>query len=209
MVFECALNYFDVGAMRFPNITAMQRAFALFDYPALNSNGLALRQKLRPFFFTSNNTLLSYNDVTVKATDAHFQEPFDSAAVIQSKNASAYIDVGVNAIMFDVLGPFATRLLADLTNHTTSGWEYLKKYDKYSLRAYMSTVYRPSEELGLPNTSLSVDVIDWLETFYTGTGWFNCGLTEAVLEAVAFGYDPNPEVRNNRQWYLIEYVLLS
>ncbi|KZV71074.1 hypothetical protein PENSPDRAFT_684941 [Peniophora sp. CONT] len=197
-------NYFDVGAMRFPNSTAMQRAFHLFDYPPLNSNGLALRSKLRPYIFKGNNTLLSYNDVTVKASDAHFQEPFDSAAVIQSKNASAYTAVGVDAIMDDAIGPFATRLLDDLANHTTTGWEYMRKYGKYSMRVYLSTVYRPSEDLGLPDASLPVDVVDWLETFNSATSRFDCALPEAVLGAISFGWDPSADVRAGRQWYLID-----
>ncbi|KZV68887.1 amine oxidase [Peniophora sp. CONT] len=176
-------NYFDVGAMRFPNSTSMQRAFHLFDHPALNSNGLALRSKLRPYIFRTNNSLMSFNDVT---------------------NASVYTAVGVDAIMNDVVRPFATRLLDDLANHTTTGWEYMKKYDKYSTRAYLSTVYRPSEDLGLPDASLSVDVIDWLETFNAGTGWFDRALSETILEAVSFGWDPSAEVRATREWYLID-----
>lgn len=78
-------NYFDVGAMRFPNTTSMTRVFHIFDYPPLNENGLALKSKLRPYIFRTNNSLLSYNDVSVVRDDvqALAQDLFHSSAVIQ------------------------------------------------------------------------------------------------------------------------------
>ncbi len=62
-------NYFDVGAMRFPQIPSMRRVFRLFDYGPLNTGDLALKAKVQPFYFVggaNNDTFLSYNNVTVK-----------------------------------------------------------------------------------------------------------------------------------------------
>lgn len=200
-------NYFDVGAMRFPNTTSMTRVFSLFDYPPLNTDGLALREKLRPFIFESNDTLLSYNDVAVVRDDmqALAQDPFHSAAVIQDTNSSsAYVSVGANAILNDVIAPFATRLLADIQNNIQDGWKYLQTYDGYSARSYMALEYRPSTSLGLPNAPLPLDVISWIETFEDSTGAFDRAFSEIVLDNVDFGWSADP--RKSADWFLIECV---
>ncbi|KAG1828214.1 hypothetical protein EV424DRAFT_1471276 [Suillus variegatus] len=115
-------NYFDIGAMRFPKISSMQRVFNIFDYPPLNKDGISLKTKVKPFYFVgggNNNTLYSYN----------------------------------GAIMDDVIGPFATRLLDDLK---TGGSEVL-----YSTCAYMQLKYIPSPSLGLPNKKFQAVAFGW------------------------------------------------
>ncbi|KIK36101.1 hypothetical protein CY34DRAFT_16609 [Suillus luteus UH-Slu-Lm8-n1] len=127
-------NYFNIGAMRFPKISSMQRVFNIFDYPPLNKDGISLKTKVKPFYFVgggNNNTLYS------------------------NSNLNPFIAVGVKAIMDDVIGPFATRLLDDLKTGGSEGWEYMKNFDQYSTRAYMQLKYIPSPSLGLPNKSTS------------------------------------------------------
>ncbi|VDC00494.1 unnamed protein product [Peniophora sp. CBMAI 1063] len=197
-------NYFDVGAMRFPNTSSMTRAFQLFDYAPLNENGLNLSSKLRPYIFKSEHSLLSYNDVTVAQDDvqALAQDPFHTNAVIRDKNSSAYLSVGADTIVNDVLKPFAIGLLSDAQNHTTTGWDHMKKYDKYSARSYMATEYRPSKSLGLPDKPLPLDVIAWCETFEDSSGAYDRALSEIVLDSIDFGWSENP--RKSAKWYLID-----
>ncbi|KAH7912672.1 hypothetical protein BJ138DRAFT_750069 [Hygrophoropsis aurantiaca] len=198
-------NYFDIGAMRFPEIDAMQRLFHLFKYPPLNTDGRALKAKLKPFYFKgagNNNTFLSYNGVTVMQNAIPKTDPFMADQIIQSTGASAYIAAGVKAIMDDVLEPFATGILEDIEamknnedmeKRGYTGWDKLMEFDQYSTRAYMALKYIPSDKLGIPKKNLPVDVINWCETFDKSTGWYDRSLAETVLEAVAFGWQPGPD----------------
>ncbi|KAG1751233.1 hypothetical protein EDB19DRAFT_1676233 [Suillus lakei] len=200
-------NYFDIGAMRFPKISSMQRVFNLFDYPPLNKDNISLKTKVKPFYFVgggNNNTLYSYNGVTVRQNAMPPQDPFKADQVIQDVvDSSPYITAGVKAIMDDVIGPFATRLLDDLNTGGSEGWKYMQSFDHYSTRAYMQLKYIPSPSLGLPNESLPTDVVNWCETFDKSTGWYDRALSETVLEAVAFGWHPGPNPPPT-QWFCID-----
>ncbi|KAG1817807.1 hypothetical protein DFJ58DRAFT_833334 [Suillus subalutaceus] len=187
-------NYFDIGAMRFPKISSMQRVFNLFDYPPLNEGSISLKTKAAG----NNNTLYSYNGVTVRQNAMPPSDPFKADQVIQDVvSSNPYIAVGVKAIMDDVIGPFATRLLDDLKTGGSEGWKYMRSFDHYSTRAYMQLKYIPSPSLGLPNKSLSTDVVNW------STGWYDRALSETVLEAVAFGWHPGPNPPPT-QWFCID-----
>jgi hypothetical protein len=201
-------NYFDVGAMRFPKINSMQRVFDLFDYPPLNTGDIALKSKLKPFYFVgggNNNTFYSYNDVTVRQNAMPSGDPFKADQVIQDVDSDPYITAGTKAITDDVISPFATRLLKDLEDGGSAGWEYMKAFDLYSTRAYMSLKYTPSAGLNIPKEPLPTDVVNWCETFDKSTGWYDRALSETVLEAVAFGWLPGPHPPPT-QWFCIELV---
>ncbi len=183
--------------MRFPKIDAMQRVFHLFEYPPLNTGNLALKAKLRPFYFVgggNNNTFFSYNGVTVKQNAVPSGDPFKAKEVILgTSDPSPYIKVGTRALFNDVIDPFVIRLLEDLKTGSEDGWLYLQNYDMHSTRSYMSSVYIPSDKLtnlGVPKEHLPTDVINWCEGFGGSTGSFDSSFVEAVLGAVAFGYIP-------------------
>ena len=103
-----------------------------------------------------------------------------------------------------------------MTNHAIgTGWEYLMRFDLYSARAYMSIEYRPStalqQEFGIPNEPLSVDVVNWQETFDTSTGAYDRALSEIVLEAIAFGWQPPDSTEETAQmnWWCIGCVSVA
>ena len=54
-----------------------------------------------------------------------------------------YITAGTKTITDNVIAPFASRLLEDLKNDETAGWKYMKDFDNYSTRTYMSLKYQP------------------------------------------------------------------
>ena len=201
-------NYYDVGAMRFPEILPMSRVFHLFHCPPLNSEGIELSKKLTRYYFTGSNTLLSYNGVTVPRTAVPPGDPFKADAVINHPKAHLYIAAGYKAIMDDVIAPFATRLLDDLQNNTDDGWKYMMEFDHYSMRAYMSITYRPDSKLGLPDAPLPTDVVNWCETFDKSTGSYDRALSETVLQAIAFGWQPATEGQEQTEWWCIECVFL-
>ncbi|KAF9466955.1 hypothetical protein BDZ94DRAFT_1305819 [Collybia nuda] len=197
-------NYFDVGAMRFPKISSMARVFKLFAYPPLNTDGLALSGKLKPFRFEDDNAFDSYNGVTVRQGEKPNAETFKADQVIEDADAALYIKAGPENIVNDVIAPFAIRLLDDLKNGGSEGWKCMKSFDQYSTRAYMSLKYKPSKNLGIPLKPLPTDVVNWLETFDKSTGWYDRALSETVLEAIAFGWRPVGSNLPKTEWSCID-----
>ena len=76
--------------------------------------------------------------------------------------------------------------------------------DDHSTRSYMTFAYTPNASLNIPEQSLATNVVNWLETFDKSTGWYDRGLTETVLEAIAFGQTGGATVN----WTCIEYVYI-
>ena len=191
----------DVGAMRYPlppigddgkyQPGVMQRLGWLFDY-------VGLREKLVPYYYTSNKSpgFQYFNGIRVRIGQ---QNDFDASALGISQS---YIKAGTSAIIGDVVHPFAAALYDDLEDKTTTGWEKMVSADAHSTRSYMTFAYTPNASLGLPEESLSTDVVNWVETFDKSTGWYDRGLTETVLEAIAFGQAGGAVI----DWKCIEFV---
>jgi len=199
-------NYYDVGAMRFPKIGSMNRIFNLFENEHLNTPDIALKDRLKPFYFTgagNNNTLLSYNGVTVRQNAVPPNDPFKAKDVIQDVSAQQYIAAGTKAITDDVIAPFAEALLKDLETGGKEGWDKMRAADDYSTRAYMAFKYAPSSALKIPNGPLPTDVVNWCETFDKSTGWYDRAFSETVLEAIAFGWKPGPNPPPT-QWFCVD-----
>ncbi|KAI0800655.1 hypothetical protein C8Q74DRAFT_1191398 [Fomes fomentarius] len=194
-------NYYDVGAMRFPEIISMKRVFHLFKYQPLNEGNLQLRQKLRPYYFAHQNALMSYNGETLQQSQVT-SESFQPQAVIRDVDPTPYIRAGYKRILADVVDPFARGLYEDLMYNTTTGWEHLKKFDHYSARAYMQGPYEPSPDVDIPIKPLSTDVVNWMETFDNSTGAYDRALTEVVLETIAFGWKPSTD--EETKWWCID-----
>lgn len=193
--FKKAINppydYYDVGAMRFPDTNAMRRVFRLFQ-----SNKVDIQ--LQPYIFSNPQQLYSYNNFTYPKSSIPSGDAFGSAGVLKDiPDPTPYITCGVDNLVNDVIKPFAKGILADLNTGKQDGWEYMEQFDKYSTRAYMSLQYTPSPELlkqfpNLPTENLTNDVANWCETFDKATGWYDRALSETVLEEVAFGwFDPD------------------
>ncbi|KAG8696192.1 hypothetical protein FRC11_000909 [Ceratobasidium sp. 423] len=172
----------------------MERVFKLFEYPPLNQGDLALKSKLKPFLFVgggNNNTFFNYNGVSICQNAMPDVDPFKAEDVLDCPDKKAYISAGAKKIADDVIRPFATALLDDLKNGTNEGWKKLMEKDIHSTRSYMATAYEPSSKLNLPKGPLPGDVINWCETFDKSTGWYDRSLSETVLEAIAFGWQPD------------------
>ena len=184
----------------------MKRLFHLFNYAPLNAGSLQLRQKLTPYYFSNPNALKSYNGETHRQFEVQ-STSFQPEAVIKDVNPTPYINAGYSLIVDDVVEPFASRIYADLENGTTTGWEYLMSFDHCSARAYMHILYRPSpslqQDFGIPNKPLSVDVVNWMETFDNSTGAYDRALSETVLEAIAFGWHPTS---TETKWWCVKCV---
>jgi hypothetical protein len=160
---------------------------------------LGLKEKLQKYYFQDDaeNTFLSFNGVTLRRGDVLSDDAFNAACLIQDTDKAArnaYVKAGARTVMKDVIRPFAKGLLEDVENKREfgDGWKHMMKYDNYSVRAYMSIAYRPSnnlvKEFGLPNKPIPTDVVNWYETVVSSTGMFDRSLTEYVLEEISFGW---------------------
>ena len=171
----------------------MQRVGWLFNY-------INLQDQLAPYYYSSNKSagFQYYNGIRVRiGTPNDFDAP--ALGINQS-----YIQAGVSAIVEDVVNPFAEALYADLANGTTTGWDKMLSVDAHSTRSYMAFAYKPSPSLNIPEQTLSTNVINWLETFDKSTGWYDRGLTETVLEAIAFAQVGDSSI----DWKCIMYVYI-
>ncbi|KAF8888781.1 hypothetical protein BD779DRAFT_1387451, partial [Infundibulicybe gibba] len=158
-------DYFDVGAMRFPNVPIMGRLFHLLNCQSLNHGEYNLTSHLIPFHFApqKGNGLMYFTGLGVE---------------------KEYIEATAEAIMHDVIQPYADEMMKDLaTPGRTVGWEKLMKLDAYSIRTYMSAnLYVPSPHLKIPMRPLPAAVVDWCEMLSSlSTGVFNCSFPQAVL----------------------------
>ncbi|KAF8869719.1 hypothetical protein CPB84DRAFT_1856086 [Gymnopilus junonius] len=179
-------NYFDVGAMRYPDTESMKRIFHLFNY------ALSTRTEFR--------WLLVY---------VHFSSRVEEITTPYSRTTAKEVIQDTSASDIDAfikIGPakMSTMSFSGGTSH--DGWDYMMQYDMYSTRAYMAIAYKPSEALlneGMPDGPLPTDVINWCETFDKSTGWYDRAFSETVLEAIAFGWNPDPDAPATN-WYCLD-----
>jgi hypothetical protein len=175
----------------------MTRLFNLFSYPPLNTGNFQLNDSLVRYYYDSkdNNAFLFFNNVRARQNG-----PDNDFRAEKLGIDPVYIEAGVDAIVSDVRRPFVDKLWKDLDTGSDEGWEYMRTYDGYSMRAYMSFKYRPSPSLGLPDEGLPPNVVSWCETFDDSTSAYDLSLTESVLESMAFEGRPGGELK----WWRLE-----
>ncbi|KAG8979970.1 hypothetical protein FRC05_007413 [Tulasnella sp. 425] len=169
-------DYFDVGAMRYPKNATMKRTFELFESTQLNSDGIDIKGKMIKYEFKSPNAFACYNgqppvrvkNLKLKTSDFEFEEMGISPEDLAK---------GADTILWEkLLVDFVPLLLEDLKTNGDAGWKKLMEHDKHTSRSYLGLV-----------KGLDTQTINWLETVSFGTGWFDQGLAEMVLESIAFG----------------------
>ncbi|KAL5496076.1 hypothetical protein ACEPAH_3169 [Sanghuangporus vaninii] len=185
-------DYYDVGAMRFPKTPLMNPVFKLF-----NRLGIWEKDKLIPYIFESPNSMLYYNSVLVQH-DKHRGNPEDFG--ISDITGHTWPELVKN-----VVDPFAEKLAEDVNAGGKAGWELLMKYDKYSTRAYMagnrSDALPELDKLGLMPYSL--EAVSCCETFDKSTAWYDRGLSETVIETLAFAW-PESDLDREIKWFCVD-----
>ncbi|KAF8801940.1 hypothetical protein BYT27DRAFT_7341708 [Phlegmacium glaucopus] len=186
-------DYYDVGASCFPlpkktdgayNSGVTARLAHLISYLSLDGDG----GKLLPYYpFSKGNPAVEYFngvsgyvDSTGKSRPT-YQEPTSGVS-------AEFIEVGVPALVDDVIAPFARMLVNDIVKggdtRSDDGWRYMMYNDAYSVRGYMATKYLPNSNFGLPPAHIPMSVVNWCETHDEGTGHYDRALSERVLESI-------------------------
>ncbi|KZS88406.1 FAD/NAD(P)-binding domain-containing protein [Sistotremastrum niveocremeum HHB9708] len=190
-------DYYDIGAMRFPDIPWMQRVFDLFKL---------LKVEQIPYFLSAPGTFLHFNghqwpadkpqyevvgDGTVQYLDVFNVTVSNGGAVpdsfilhlrVPAEDAPGSPDAVWWGLAFDRLRePF--KLLnevppAELASALAKAWATLLPYDSHSVRSYLL-----SPEVGYPNA-----VVTWLETFQTATGLYDRSLINSVMDSLDFDW---------------------
>ncbi|CEL61410.1 Putative bifunctional amine oxidase DDB_G0291301 OS=Dictyostelium discoideum GN=DDB_G0291301 PE=1 SV=1 [Rhizoctonia solani AG-1 IB] len=172
-------DYFDVGAMRFPDTEVMSKTFDLFD---------ELGIPLIPYRMLGKKTWLAYNEIRHRRSElpSWSTDPFKVGVSKGGKVPDDYARRDPSDMLNEVIQPFIDELIRD----RQAGLDLLFKYDHHSTRSYFT-------EKGYPQP-----VIDYIETMCFGTGGYDRALAETVLEELCFRY--NQKNSEDLKWKCVE-----
>jgi monoamine oxidase len=176
-------DYYDIGAMRFPNIPVMDRTFDLFKRTGV---------PVIPYYLDSttgavNNPSL-YNDHLLMPDSP----PFDPYKVSVSNGGSIPDDVvkAGTTILDQEFGVYKEAMEKDFE----AGFKLLLTQDAFSTRGYLKTGGADGK-----NKKYDFFSVQWMETLDTSSGLFDQAFTESVIDS--FDFD-NP--KGSVQWSCIE-----
>ncbi|KAF9649823.1 hypothetical protein BDM02DRAFT_3094095 [Thelephora ganbajun] len=191
-------DYYDVGAMRFPDTPFMKRTFDLARNRGLPVNLIPyVMQMVEP----SPNTFLFYNNARVNNGDPSISgDPFNVSGYINDQNLTTPADVSQRVV--EVLQPFRDLFRAESGSPPPDIASAMDKLfvltDKFSMRSYM---FDP--------VGMNAKDISWCETIdFSSTAAYDRALTESTV-----GFDwptaplPGPEPPKpdpNAIWYCFD-----
>ncbi|MCJ1403500.1 hypothetical protein MMC11_006723 [Xylographa trunciseda] len=206
-------DYYDVGAMRFPKITIMDRTFDLLKnvlkfeevaQPETNKPSVKVSKsgpvKLVPYYLKGVKCPYYYNDLQYPDTPKDKKDPTKPKMDpfrVQSKRKDEeipekYLKLGTGGpgeALLAVIEPFKEALRKDLESKppTETGWEKLMAVDKYSVRQFLA---RGKDDIvdGIAGPGYNFRTIEWMETFGSGTLNYDESFAEVVLGSLDFDY---------------------
>ncbi|MCJ1395738.1 hypothetical protein MMC18_008624 [Xylographa bjoerkii] len=221
-------DYYDVGAMRFPKITIMDRTFDLFkkvlnfeEVPEAKSNRESTEVsksdsvKLIPYYLAGNKCPYYYNDLQYPDTPKDKKDPskpkMDPFRVQSKRKGEEIPDEflklgkdGPGKALLAVIKPFKDALRKDIESvpPTETGWKNLMDVDKYSVRQFLAR--GKAERVGeISGPGYNFRTIEWMETFGSGTLNYDESFSEVILGSLDFDYysgEPGKSV----EWRCIE-----
>ncbi|KAF7545287.1 hypothetical protein G7Z17_g9284 [Cylindrodendrum hubeiense] len=220
-------DYYDVGAMRFPNNHIMKRTFRLFDLIGLKKG----KGGLIPYYFPPDDDKVCpsyFNDISrvgnvwpeVEEDKPKVEGVGDPFNINSGLPTNAQVDKDVLAKSpSDVVAAALKDFIEDTKEKfkktrdeiakgegeikATELWTHLMKFDNMSVRQFLS-----SKDNGPGMTKgpgYNYNTIEWLETVTYGTGWYDQSLTECVLEELDFAIPKEEEGEpKHNYWYCID-----
>ncbi|KAK4066244.1 uncharacterized protein Triagg1_8076 [Trichoderma aggressivum f. europaeum] len=169
-------DYYDIGAMRYPDIPSMKRTFNLF-----KRTGMPLIK----YYLDGENTPQLYNN--------HFfaKDVVDPYMVSVANGGTVPDDVvdSVGEKLQKAFGYYKEKLAKNFDE----GFDELMLVDDMSTREYLKRGGPKGEE-----PKYNFFAIQWMETQNTGTNLFDQAFSESVIDSFDFDNPTNPE------WYCIE-----
>ncbi|KAJ7633340.1 amine oxidase [Mycena polygramma] len=176
-------DYFDAGAMRYPRIPWMKPTFALFKFLHLDDP-----KSLIPYHLADlrGNNVHHFNNISISSARlqaADIRGDFDPFAT----KVDGLTDT-IDNLVGDKLNSFKNILTEDFQQ----GWEELMSVDQWSMRDWLALTEDDSRR------AYTEPLINYLETFTSATGLFDCALAETIMDAMDLDYQPTPE------WFTIQ-----
>ncbi|KAK8088320.1 hypothetical protein PG997_003281 [Apiospora hydei] len=173
-------DYYDVGAMRFPDIDIMERTFKLFKELGMEFNDQDVKKnretnppkpgQLVPYHLNGKNQPMLYNSVQV-ITDG-----------VKVPTAEAF---NITGLPIEIMKSSPDELFSSQIKYytylyKTAGpqifWNSLMHTaDHYSVRQYLTQI-----------ATYDYNTIEYLETMNFGNRWYDQAFSEAVLESLDF-----------------------
>ncbi|ENI06054.1 hypothetical protein COCC4DRAFT_39946 [Bipolaris maydis ATCC 48331] len=182
-------DYYDCGAMRFPDIDMMKSAFKLFKQ---------LHLPIIPYFFDQASGSVKcptmFNGITMIDGEPRSSDPFRVGKANGGSVPDSNVD-DVNKLLNGFFDPFKSMM----TGNFEAGFKTLMEYDGYTTRQILQN---PPTAIAGPTTLKPLDffTIQWLETNNTGSGLFDRAFSESVMDSFDFtGYG-----KQAIQWYCID-----
>lgn len=174
-------DYYDIGAMRYPDIPIMSRTFKLFERLHVPTIKYILNNDKAPKLFN----------------DRFFSGGFDPYHVSVTNGGSVPDKVVDNAekILGDVFGAFKK----EMADNFERGFSKLMKYDDFSTRELLKRmVCGPLQE-----KLYNFFSIQWMETQDTSTNLFDQAFSESVMDSFDFDY-PTKDPEKPVDWFCID-----
>ena len=165
-------DYYDIGAMRFPNVPPMERTFDLFARTGV---------PLIDYHLSGPRNPKSYNVITVFPPEQGSSSMKDDPFKVSERNGGAVPDerlTTIDSIMEEAFAP----LKEALKRGDEESFEMFKELDDLTVREYLR------DRMGL-----DYHTIQWLEETDSATGLFDMAFTEGVMDSIAFDYGPEEE----------------
>ncbi|QRV80194.1 Flavin containing amine oxidoreductase [Ceratobasidium sp. AG-Ba] len=176
-------DYYDVGAMRFPQLPWMQPVFDLIGYLSVPLIKYYMKDALGNNISFFNGIRMTAEELSNYYNTHTDNDPFKTGLQGLTGNPSTMAQA--------IIQPFMNGLM----DNWTTGWNKMMSDDEWSTRGYMLGF---SKTVSTP--AYSDNVVSYLETFNTSTGLYDCALTESVLDAMEFDQNSEPN------WQCIEQV---
>ncbi|KIM73740.1 hypothetical protein PILCRDRAFT_719225 [Piloderma croceum F 1598] len=188
-------QYYDVGAMRYPDVIFMKRTFDLV------RNKLKIGHKLIPYIGANDKSFLHFNGRRVtkaayKLSDQGGISTADTFRVgITANNRGGYVPEqylvqGHEALFAQALAPLR-QYFVDLP--FPEAFQKLMIHDAYTVRDYLAMHWK------YPNA-----VVRWIETMEWRTAMFDASLTETVLASLVFSDPRSRSEGKDINWFCFD-----
>ncbi|KAL0936957.1 flavin containing amine oxidoreductase [Colletotrichum truncatum] len=211
-------DYYDVGAMRFPENDVMTRTFQLFKLLGIEKGKLGDRKSAKddpvlvPYYLKDDKGVCPsyFNDVR------HVGNPYGpynpdpwrlNEGIPKCDQIPAHILQESPDCLFErAIDKYLQAVKRGLDDRKKGKpptpeeeekfWNMLRLSDQMSTRQFLLSVKNPGDIPDGPG--YSYNTVQWMETATYGTGWYDQSLTEAVLEALDFN------TQDGENWWCVD-----
>ncbi|MCJ1470056.1 hypothetical protein MMC07_008701 [Pseudocyphellaria aurata] len=222
-------QYYDVGAMRFPENPIMRRTFDLFEKLGIHKKGAKHPDgKLIPYYIKAkdkNNTPSYYNDIYYAVPPPKDKlDPYEMRIQTGPPIPEDLLKKGPKKTLQDAIAKYRQAFRED----PEKGWRMLIDTDKFTARDFLqlpplsgfktinsNTIIDHSEghdvkkqdDKPIGGPGFNFNTVEWLETFGGGTHWYSQAFSEMVLENMDFDYyeeEDEEEKEPATNWWCID-----